>query len=232
VPLAKLSAGQVLEVPVAGHFGIPATGVGAVALNVTATEPDRAGFVTVFPCGGVPLASNLNVVAGQTVPNMVMAPVSAHGTVCFYTSTPTHLLADVSGWFAAGAGYNPTGPARVFDTRDGSGGVIAGKLAAGHSLEIPVAGRFGLPATGVSAVALNVTATEPDGPGFVTVYPCGQLPLASNLNVVAGQTVPNAVIAPVSAGGTVCFYTTATTHLVADVSGWFSPAPDNAPAAP
>ncbi|MCU1394184.1 MAG: hypothetical protein JWM34_2612, partial [Ilumatobacteraceae bacterium] len=42
-----------------------------------------------------------------------------------------------------------------------------------------------------------------------------------NLNFVAGQTVPNAVIAPVSTDGFVCFYASVNTHLIADVNGWF-----------
>jgi hypothetical protein len=34
------------------------------------------------------------------VANAVIAPVSAQGEVCFYSQSPTHLLADVNGWFA------------------------------------------------------------------------------------------------------------------------------------
>ena len=59
-------------------------------------------------------------------------------------------------------------------------------------------------------------------PGFVTVFPCGERPLAANLNYVQGQIVPNAVIAPVSAAGEVCFFSLADTHLIADVNGWFA----------
>jgi hypothetical protein len=42
----------------------------------------------------------LNYVAGQVVPNAVIAPVSAAGEVCLFSSVDTHLLADVNGWFA------------------------------------------------------------------------------------------------------------------------------------
>jgi hypothetical protein len=79
-----------------------------------------------------------------------------------------------------------------------------------------------VPATGVGAVALNVTVTDPSGAGFITVYPCGSRTLVANVNYVAGQTVPNAVIAPVSPTGTVCFYSHATTDLVVDLNGWFA----------
>ena len=74
---------------------------------------------------------------------------------------------------------------------------------------------------------LNVTVVDGVNPtiggGYVTVpYPCGTLPDASNLNFTTGQTIPNSVIAPVSASGTVCFYVYGTAHLFADVSGYFT----------
>ncbi len=53
------------------------------------------------------------------------------------------------------------------------------------------------------------------------MYPCGTRPDASNLNFVAGQTIANAVIAPVSATGRICFYVYGTANLLADVSGYF-----------
>ena len=77
----------------------------------------------------------------------------------------------------------------------------------------------------VAAVALNVTVVDGetnDFGGFVTVYPCGTRPDASNLNFTYGQTIPNPVIAPVSSSGQVCFYVYGKAHLLADVSGYFS----------
>jgi hypothetical protein len=61
-----------------------------------------------------------------------------------------------------------------------------------------------------------------DEGGFVTVYPCGTRPDVSNLNFTNGQTVPNAVITPVSAQGKVCFYVYGKAHLIADVNGYFT----------
>jgi hypothetical protein len=75
----------------------------------------------------------------------------------------------------------------------------------------------------VTAVSLNVTAlgisTSPYG-GYITVYPCDNRPNASNLNFVAGQIVPNAVIAPVSTRGTVCFYVYGIANILIDVNGY------------
>ena len=197
----------------------------AVSLNVTVTEPDQPGFVTVYPCGTLPTASSLNFVAGQTVPNAVLAPISGRGTVCFHSNTRAHLLADVNGWFEAGSGYTSLTPQRVFDTRPDEPAVLnvgRTKIGPGRILEIDVRSLAAVPDSGVSAVSLNVTATQPDGSGFVTVYPCGTLREVSSLNFVAGQTTPNAVIAPLSPTGTVCFYSNVPTHLLADINGWFT----------
>src|SRR5262249_18972375 len=117
-------------------------------------------------------------------------------------------------------------PARLLDTRLGghtADGQFAGTgpLAGGQVLPLTVAGRAGVP-TGASSAVLNVTGTAPAGPGFVTVYRCGQpVPNASNLNFGAGQTVANAVATKLSASGQACLYTSVTTHLIVDVGGYF-----------
>jgi len=52
----------------------------------------------------------------------------------------------------------------------------------------------------VSATVLNVSVTGPTAASYVTVWPAGSSqPLASNLNWVAGETVPNLVV--VQGGG-------------------------------
>ena len=73
-----------------------------------------------------------------------------------------------------------------------------------------------------SAYVLNVTATEPTLAGYLTVYPYpGDVPLASNLNFVAGQTVANLAYAP--AGTDMGFFNSAgNTHIVVDLLGAFT----------
>jgi hypothetical protein len=121
---------------------------------------------------------------------------------------------------------NPVTPTRLFDTRptQGNGAIVVPKAKIGGATEIriDIHGIAGIPATGVAAVALNVTATQPAANGYITVYPCGTRPTTSNVNYLTNQTVPNAVIAPVSATGEICFYSTANTHLLADVAAWFA----------
>ena len=75
-------------------------GAATAVLNVTVTEPAEAGYATVYPCGiPIPLASNLNFVAGQTIPNAVLSRIAPDGTVCIFNNQQTHLIADVMGYF-------------------------------------------------------------------------------------------------------------------------------------
>ena len=198
----------------------------SVVLNVTAVSPSAEGFVTAYPCDETrPTASNLNFVAGETVPNLVTVKLSGADTVCLFTQRSTHLLADISGTFEydGGFGAQPITPNRLLDTRIGTGAPL-GKVVGGQTVVLQVANRGGVPATGALAATLNVTVVEPELEGFITVFPCDQpQPVVSNLNYVAGQTVPNLVSVGLSASGTVCLFAQRTTHLIADVTTWFGP---------
>ena len=88
-------------------------------------------------------------------------------------------------------------------------------VAAGGVLTVPI------PDKSASVVVLNVTATGGWARGYVTAYPCGLgRPLASSLNFAPGETVANAAVIPVGAGG-VCFFASEATHLVVDLDGAF-----------
>jgi len=182
--------------------------------------------VTVYPCGTRPDSSNLNFVNGQTVPNAVIASVSPEGKVCFYVYGKAHLLADVSGYFDNSLTALEA-PVRLLNTR--TSGIKVGKTdGTGDAYDLTVAGAGGLPASGMTSVALNVTVVDGEASnvgGYVTVYPCGTRPDSSNLNFVNGQTVPNAVIAPVSNDGHVCFYVYGKAHLLVDAAGYFGAQP-------
>ena len=227
MPKSKIPANGIVEVQLTdlGAY-VPATGANSVSLNVVATNAEASGFITVYACGTRALVSNLNYVAGQTVANAVVAPVSATGSVCFYSLAAVDLVVDINGWFAAGSGFTGVAPARVLDTRPGNSPdalrvVPKAKIGGSKILEVRVTDLFGLvPASGVVAVSLNVTATNPDGDGFVTVFPCGAMEQVSSLNFTVGTTVANAVLAPVSASGTICLYSNVSTDVIVDINGW------------
>ena len=224
-----VSAGGTIQLTVAGQAGVPGD-ASAVVLNVTATAPAKDGFLTVYPCGQPrPLASNVNYIAGQSVPNLVIAKVGADGQVCIFSLQAADVIVDVSGYFPASSGFTPiTNPQRILDTRAGVG-AAASKLAGGQILPLQVGGVAGVPAD-AKAVVINTTVTGPTGPGFLTAFPCGQSPpLASNLNYVPGQTVANLVLAKLGTGGQLCLYSLAATDVVADVAGYFPAGSDFTP---
>lgn len=220
-----LGAGESIAVDVAGLGGVPADAQ-AVALNVTATEPSELSYLTVWPAGEErPLASSVNMAPGQTVPNLVFARLGEAGRVSIYNNSgSSHVVVDVLGAFVPGATarFVPVSPSRALDTRDGVGGPRARITSTQRTLGLT--GRCGVPASGVSAVLLNVTAVSPTTGTYVTVFPTGRpRPLASNLNATAGQVVPNMVLARLGPdGGTALYNNTGDVDLVADVMGYFT----------
>lgn len=224
---ARVAAGGTLRVDVTGVGGVPATGVSAVILNVAAVGPTSSGWVTVHPSGSPrPHASNLNYGAGRTVANQVVAMVGADGQVAVHTSSATDLVADVVGYYPAGAAYRALNPARLVDSRSGRG-TSRGPRDAGAVTTVQVTGRGGVPRTGVGSVILNVTAVQPRSNGYLTAYPSGSpLPATSDVNVAAGQLTAGMTIVPVGSLGRVAVRTSAPGHLVVDVLGWMPTASD------
>jgi hypothetical protein len=231
-----LGAGQVTELTVAGVGAVPSVGAGAVVLNVTATEAPGDGYVTSFPCGEArPTASNLNFTHGVNVPNQVTVKVGVDGKVCFFTSARVELIADQFGWYAddfaarPGYRYHELDPARILDTRDGTGtGTRAvSPLAAGEVLALDVDGAGGIPASGARAVTMNVTTADSAEAGFLTVFPCDRpRPNASNLNFdPSAPAVANLVTVRTGDDGKVCFYASASVNVIADVQGYFADGP-------
>ena len=228
---APVSAFGTVSLQVTGRGGVPSSGVAAVVVNVTVTGPSAGGFLTVYPSGtSQPTASNLNFTTGQTIPNLVTVKVGTAGKVNLTNNSAgaAHLIADVAGYFLAGTATAPgafvsLSPERVLDTRIGNGAPQTAVPAYG-TIDLQVAGRAGVPASGVSAVVLNVTVTGPSAGGFLTVYPSGtSQPTASNLNFTAGQSIPNLVTVKFGTGGKIKLTNNSagTVHLIGDVAGYY-----------
>lgn len=146
----------------------------------------------------------------------------------------SHWNAADSGWLIPDptqpGRFVPLAPARILDTRFGTGG-ISGRVGQDREIELRVTGVGGIPSSGVAAVALNVTVTGTNAPGFLTVWPGGQpRPVASNLNWAAGATVANLVAVKVGPGGTVRVYNAlGDAHVIFDVAGWYWQSSPGAP---
>jgi len=232
-PRGPVNEGGVVDLQVAGAGGVPATGASAVVLNVTAADAAAAGFVTVWPTGAArPTASNLNLErAGQIAPNLVIVKLGSGGRVSMYTKSGVQLIADVAGYFepapasSAGRFVAETTPLRILDTRNDTGG-HRGKLAPAETMQLAVSGVGEIPASGVSAVVVNITGTDATNAGYVTAWPAGgDRPDVSNVNLDGpGSTRPNLAIVRLGAGGKLQLFSQTGTNLVVDVTGWFTDA--------
>ncbi len=229
---------------------LPADGTaGAAVLNLTAVAGSLPTFLSVFPtqsdgtCAtGQPGSSTINVAAGAAAAIRVMVPLGPATTggpstdVCVYNAVgTTNFILDATGWFGStsgsppiGAQYQAIGPLRVCDTRKGSGTECSGhQLTFGGTLLVAMAGVDGIPGSGPVAIIANLTAVSGTQGTYLTMYPADMSPRpnASDLNVIAGDTLPNLVVVGVAsgthAGDVTLFNAAGSINAVVDVDGWF-----------
>ena len=230
------SVGLVVRDPARAQDPVPA-GATAVILNVTVVGATVPTYVTAFPSGTpAPLASNVNLRPGETVPNLVTVQLGTDGAVSLRNAAGSvHLVADLAGYYtpdAAGVGFAAVDPGRVLDTRSGVGAPRS-RVGAGRFVDLRVTGT--LPTTDgrtvtvpaqATAVVLNLTAVTPSQATAVRAYPTpadAAVPTVSNLNPRAGQTVANLVTVAVGQGGSVRLRNdVGTVDLLADVAGYYA----------
>jgi hypothetical protein len=170
------------------------------------------------------------------VANLVEVAVGSNGQITAYNAAGTaHVIFDVAGWVGvtdnsrgADGLFNPVVPARLLDTRNGTGtGGVVRPLGPAGVIHLQVAGRGGVKAMpGVAAVVLNLTVANASANSYLTAFPTGvSQPVASNLNFAPRQVLANRVIVKVGAGGQVDIYNAAgSVNVIADVGGWFTDA--------
>lgn len=231
--LGVVAGGSTLKLQIRTRGGVPGATV-SVAINLTAANASALGYATVWPCSQAkPLASNLNFIAGVPKANMVIARITTTGgdtgKICISPSVTTHLIADVMGYYRFAGAFTALAPARLFDSRANGATVDdisekTGPLTAPVTFQLDVAGRGEVPATGVRAVALNLTATQSAANGFVTVWPCNaSQPTTTSISTQTGVNVANLVVVGLQ-GGKLCIRSTVATQFVVDVVGSFSDA--------
>jgi outer membrane protein assembly factor BamB len=239
-----LSAGEGRLVAVTdGSTGVSTSGAAeAAVLNLTAVAGTASTYLTVYPptstggplsCGAPPTASDLNVPGDTNRPNRVIASVvqsGGTGYICVFNDAGTvNVAVDVNGWFGdgtdtGGALFHALTPYRICDTRSGSGTVCAGEtLGQGGGDSVQVDGAGPLPASGMVALAANVTAVSPTSATYLTVYPdASSPPPTSDLNPPASDNVANFTVVAVPADGDVDVYNSlGSVDFIIDVVGWF-----------
>jgi hypothetical protein len=123
-----------------------------------------------------------------------------------------------------GSDYVPlTSATRLAHTPNGTGG-FTGPRPAGSTTAYQVAGRAGVPATGASAVMLDVAAVTPPNGTTLTLFPDGQPspPTVTMLNAPAGKTISNSAVVPIGANGKIAVYTSSVSGLSIDIQGYFT----------
>ncbi|MEU2618913.1 PKD domain-containing protein [Streptomyces sp. NPDC007157] len=209
---------------VAGAHGVPA-GAEAVVLDVTATTTKSAGSLVLSTHGTT--GSSLTGpywTTGQTASAQIVLPLKDGKVVLRNAGKGSaNLVADLVGWYgttAGGSEFLPTAPARVLNTRTGTGKVA--RLAAHATLKLKVTGAHGVPATGVTAVELNLTVPSPSGNGYLVAYADGTpRPGVYSLNFTKGHTAANRALVKVGTDGRIDLYNAGTgpVDVYADLLG-------------
>lgn len=183
----------------------------SAVVSLVSVENEQAGFVQALACGSVPgTSSNVNADAPEQIRSaLAVVRFAADGTACLFNQVPTHLVADLQGWFVGGA-FDDVVDERLLDTRSGP------KPASGS--QVPLTGRPN--STGVVSVVL----TETSGPGYLQVLPCGSAPGgSSNMNADAtNQTRAGLTLVRFDAEGRACLFVQRSAHVVADLQGYLT----------
>ena len=225
-----LAGGSTTRLQVAGAAGVPASGVSAVVLNLTAVATTSRGYFTLYPNGVArPTASSINFPKGWTGANMVTVPVGADGKVALYNyGAAAHAVIDVLGWYwqdseqPLGSQFLPIGEAeRVFDSRSDGGPLEGGDY-------VDLSGLIMGAPTDTSEVAqlvVNITAVGATKPGVLTAWSGeGTRPKASTVNYEPKVIAPNMAVvtaghSAAGAGLRISNTGSGTVHVVVDLVG-------------
>ena len=225
-----MAAASQLAFPVLGVGSVPATGVSAVMVTVTALAPTASMLFRVWPDdgSGPPAVSVLHSVATRTISNTAVIPVAANGKIRIYNSAgTTHALIDVQGYFTSTTtttgpgGFTPITQTRVVDSRSNLG-TTGGSIAPGGSRTITLA-TAGVPAT-ATAVYLNLTVPTATSNGTIGVAPGTAVTGGSLFNYVLGSSSSGMSVK--LSGGKATFRNSAAAEaadIVVDIQGYFSP---------
>jgi len=234
-----IGQGATRVITVDNFGGVPASGVTAVVVNVTAIAPTKGTFLSLFPDGTSRSSSNLNPQAGAVVANLVEVGVSTAGKIDLFNDLGTiNVAVDIEGYVSSSSTglFTSTSPVRICDTRTAGGGITANRCDTPHTMAIGPGGTLTfnvdgspspVPGTGVSAVVFNLTAIDPTVKTVLTAFAGGTTrPTASNVNIDAHQALPNRVIVPVTCASGHCsvsiWNSVGTVNVAVDVDGWFT----------
>ncbi len=225
--------GAVAGNPAASSVTVSAQGTGGIGsdamtavVNIGALTPSATGHLRVFPAGALlPNASTHNFVVGDSRMNVVLVNPGVGGAITIYngSSGPVTATVDTVGFFHAGPGlsFQAITPVRPLDTRSVGSGT---PLAPAAFVEVMIRGFGVVPnSASVQAVAVNIAAVNPSGPGSIDVGPSGAQPLLPWFTHPTNENVANLAIVPLGADGKIRLVnnSTGTSHAIVDITGYF-----------
>jgi hypothetical protein len=217
----SLTAGVARAFPVlSSSCGIPATAQ-AYSLNITAVPHGTLGYLTAWPSGQTqPETSTLNALTGAVSANAATVAAGNGGDVSVFVTDSADVVLDIDGYFAppatGGLSLYTVTECRVLDTRNGAG-------AFNGTLTVSVQGSTCAPPAAAQAYVLNGTVVPPRSLGYLTLWASGRAqPNVSTLNAVDGAITSNMAIVPTIIGS-IDVFSTDSTELVLDLSGYFAP---------
>jgi len=224
------ASGAARTFPVAGRGGVPSNAV-AVTGTLTVVGQTSAGYVSLGASTATVAGSSVvNAPVGDVRASGVTVKLGADGSLAALWSgaggSKAGLIFDASGYFVAGATgstYVPLTPARILDTRTGSG--LSGQFTSDAPRSFAVGGRGGVPA-GAVAVTGNLTVVGPSSAGYLYVGPvAASMPPSSSLNVPKGDVRAASVTVKLDGSGRLGVVwkgsVGAKAHILFDVTGYF-----------
>jgi hypothetical protein len=212
VTKAQIPASSALSLTIAGANTIPATGVTAVAINLTAANEAAGGYFIAYADGTTrPNTTAVSFATAAAMAGESIIPVGTNGKIDIYNASggATDLIGDIVGYYSgastttglAGQKYHPLDSTRLLDTR--------------------------MTNTILSAVnptlVINLTTTQETGSGLLIVYP-GNSPTAPNTSNLDYGTasLANLDLAQTSNNTFTVANTSSDTHLIIDTDGYFA----------
>ncbi len=224
----RVLGGTNLDLDLTATVGIPRN-ASAALINLVAATTQRDGYLTAYPAGSPPLASNVNYLGGGS--NVAGSAITRldNGRLKIFASGTTDVIVDVIGYMtgdtdveSASGLFVPLAPERHYDSRPNEAPFGTAPLTPLSSRTVQIAGRFSVPATGVLGVASNLTMTGTDGAGYLVIYPKEPVPPRySTVNsMFANHSIANHAIVALS-NGTLSVFSLGRSDFIIDISGYF-----------
>jgi N-acetylmuramoyl-L-alanine amidase/FlgD Ig-like domain len=220
-----LGPGQRMDLHVLGAGGVPSSGVGSVALTVTARWPTSTTSLSVWPAGATsPASPTMTVESGTTRSALAVSALGGNGLVSLRNSAGvTEVAVDVVGYYpiassASGQRLHLVRPFRLYDSR--ASGIM--RSGTGRTITLPTSS--GIASSRMGAAIVNVTALSATGAGDLVVHSPGSgLGAAVTLTYSKATNASSRTITSLSGGALRISVRGADTQVLVDVIGWYAP---------